>query len=129
VLCCLGQVKNRGIYNSWHECKEQIHGVKGAKYKSFENRGQAEEAFKKGVQKYIQASKVNEPRNKRRKKSNWGNGPKTGPILEQGYWPGWNWPGGGLRWLNSRVDTIGDYQERLRHYSRKATRKNGTYSF
>lgn len=27
--------KNRGIYNSWKACKEQVSGVSGAVYKSF----------------------------------------------------------------------------------------------
>lgn len=29
--------KNIGIYSTWNECKEQVHGFKGAVYKSFEN--------------------------------------------------------------------------------------------
>lgn len=33
--------KNIGIYESWEECKEQVHGYSGAVYKSFQNREDA----------------------------------------------------------------------------------------
>lgn len=35
----------QGIYESWDECRKQIIGFKGAKYKSYPSREQAEEAF------------------------------------------------------------------------------------
>ncbi|WP_318617053.1 ribonuclease H family protein [Sporosarcina sp. YIM B06819] len=38
--------KNTGIYLSWDECKEQVLGYKGAKYKSYNTKIEAEEAFK-----------------------------------------------------------------------------------
>lgn len=37
--------KKTGIFTSWDECKEQTHGVAGARYKSFNTRDEAEEAF------------------------------------------------------------------------------------
>ncbi|MCX7954548.1 MAG: ribonuclease H family protein [Bacteroidales bacterium] len=37
--------KNPGIYETWDECKKQIEGYKGAKYKSFKTLDQAKEAF------------------------------------------------------------------------------------
>src|SRR5690625_4224998 len=37
-----------GIYTSWEECKKQVIGVKGAKYKSYTTKQLAEEAFKAG---------------------------------------------------------------------------------
>lgn len=40
--------KKTGIFETWEECKEQVNGVKGAKYKSFPTKEEAEEAFKKG---------------------------------------------------------------------------------
>ncbi len=40
--------KNAGIYLSWDECKEQVLGYKGAKYKSYYTKIEAEEAFKAG---------------------------------------------------------------------------------
>jgi ribonuclease HI len=37
-----------GIFDTWDECKAQVHAVEGAKYKSFENKAEAEQAFKTG---------------------------------------------------------------------------------
>lgn len=37
-----------GIYESWAECEKQIKGVAGAKYKSYESRTLAEQAFRIG---------------------------------------------------------------------------------
>jgi ribonuclease HI len=34
--------KNKGIYRSWDECKEQVHGFKKAEYKSFKTLLEAE---------------------------------------------------------------------------------------
>jgi len=42
------QGKQRGIYTSWEECRHQVHGYAGAKYKSFPSREEAEKAFKFG---------------------------------------------------------------------------------
>jgi len=36
---------NPGIYESWDECRKQVSGVEGAKYKSFSSMEEAEEAF------------------------------------------------------------------------------------
>ncbi len=35
-----------GIYESWEECKEQIDGFPGARYRSFDNQDAATEAFR-----------------------------------------------------------------------------------
>lgn len=40
--------KMPGIYTSWEECKKQVIGVKGAKYKSYPTKQLAEEALKAG---------------------------------------------------------------------------------
>lgn len=40
--------RKTGIFNSWEACKEQVHGVKGARYKSFKSLKEAEEAFAEG---------------------------------------------------------------------------------
>jgi ribonuclease HI len=40
--------KQTGIFNTWDECKKQVIGVKGAKYKSFSSEHEAREAFQKG---------------------------------------------------------------------------------
>jgi len=39
---------NPGIYRSWDEAKKQIHGVEGARYKSFTNAAEAKAAFEQG---------------------------------------------------------------------------------
>jgi ribonuclease HI len=44
-----------GIYASWAECAEQVSGFSGAKYKSFEHKAHAEEAFRLGWEKCIGA--------------------------------------------------------------------------
>ena len=34
--------KSRGIFDTWDECKAMVHGFKGAEYKSFPTREEAE---------------------------------------------------------------------------------------
>ncbi len=41
-----------GIYDDWESCKRQIEHFQGAKYKSFEHRFEAEEAFLLGYEQY-----------------------------------------------------------------------------
>ncbi len=43
-----------GIYTSWTDCKLQINGFKGAVYKSFNTRKEAEEAYKSSPHFYLQ---------------------------------------------------------------------------
>lgn len=43
-----------GVYSSWEECKRQVDGVAGAKYKSFEQREEADLAFKSNYWKFVQ---------------------------------------------------------------------------
>lgn len=43
------QGKTPGIYTSWDDCKKQVDGVEGAKYKSFESKLEAETAYSKGA--------------------------------------------------------------------------------
>ena len=45
-----------GVYTDWEQAKRQVTAYKGAKYKSFKDRGQAEAAFRKGFQHYIAAA-------------------------------------------------------------------------
>jgi len=42
-----------GVYQNWDDCKKQIDGFTDAKYKSFDTKAQAEEAFKNESQNYI----------------------------------------------------------------------------
>jgi len=45
--------KEPGIYKSWEECKKQIHGYAGAKYKGFETESEAKEAMVSPCWDYI----------------------------------------------------------------------------
>lgn len=42
------QGKQTGIFTDWETCRQQVQGVAGAKYKSFETRNEAEAAFRGG---------------------------------------------------------------------------------
>lgn len=41
--------KKTGIFTSWDECKQQVHGYQGARYKSYHSEKEAEEAFQSGA--------------------------------------------------------------------------------
>ena len=40
--------RQTGVFGSWDECKQQVDGFQGAKYKGFPTREQAESAFRNG---------------------------------------------------------------------------------
>ncbi len=42
-----------GVYDSWEECKQQIDGFKGAKYKSFKSKDAAVKAFRGDASEHI----------------------------------------------------------------------------
>jgi len=42
----------RGVFNSWDACKKNIDGYKGAQYKSFLSKNEAEKAFTKSYEDY-----------------------------------------------------------------------------
>lgn len=42
-----------GIFNTWKDCQKAIQGIKGAKYKSFETRQEAEIAYSREYSDYI----------------------------------------------------------------------------
>lgn len=44
---------NPGIYDNWADCKSQVEGQEGAKYKSFDNREEAVTALDKGFAEYL----------------------------------------------------------------------------
>ena len=46
-----------GIYSSWADCAEQVNGFSGAKYKAFEQKAQAREAFQLGWEQFIGQSR------------------------------------------------------------------------
>lgn len=39
-----------GVYSTWAECKQRIHGIAGAKYKSYDSLAEAEAAYAAGYQ-------------------------------------------------------------------------------
>ena len=39
-----------GVYGTWAECKQRIHGIAGAKYKSYDSLAEAEAAYAAGYQ-------------------------------------------------------------------------------
>ncbi len=46
-----------GIYESWEECQKQVKGYKGAIYKAFQSRKEAEKAFNSQYTDYIELTK------------------------------------------------------------------------
>lgn len=50
--------KQTGIFKTWDECKVQVHGVPGAKYKSFSSEKEASEAFQMPHEQYKQLQSV-----------------------------------------------------------------------
>src|SRR5690625_7938787 len=65
-----------GIYSSWAECQAQTKNFAQAKFKSYENREQAEKAFREGAQHHWGKGRVKNAKNgqtsrkENRKKSN-----------------------------------------------------------
>ena len=47
---------NPGIYHSWDDCQAQIKGVKGAVYKSFDSKEEAERAYASPAYEYVAPS-------------------------------------------------------------------------
>lgn len=45
--------KTPGVYASWKECEEQVKGVEGAKYKSFDTREEAEKALQGNYWQFV----------------------------------------------------------------------------
>lgn len=56
--------RNPGIFDNWAECKMQVEGEEGAKYKSFETRELAVEAFEKGYGNYLKTASSSKTFNK-----------------------------------------------------------------
>lgn len=47
-----------GVYETWAECKEQIEGYKGAKYKAFPSQSEAMRAYEDGYEAYMRHNEV-----------------------------------------------------------------------
>jgi ribonuclease HI len=39
--------REKGVFNTWDECKKQVEGFEGAQYKSFESKSEAESSLKR----------------------------------------------------------------------------------
>lgn len=52
------QGKVPGIYTSWDECRQQVEGQEGSKYKSFKTMEEAQDAFEMGYDVYRQEHPV-----------------------------------------------------------------------
>ncbi|MBB6460125.1 ribonuclease H1 domain-containing protein [Flammeovirga kamogawensis] len=48
-----------GIYTTWAECQKQVQGTKGAKYKSFDSKLEAQKAYNSNPSAYIFKKKSN----------------------------------------------------------------------
>ena len=51
-----------GVYDSWKECEAQVRGVAAARFKSFDTREEAEAAFKRPFDEYLQGGTTKEKR-------------------------------------------------------------------
>ena len=58
---------NPGVYDSWEACRQQVEGWKGAVYKAFDTRAEAEEAINLPPENYIEKKPLNIPAGRRRK--------------------------------------------------------------
>lgn len=78
-----------GVYTDWGKAKSQIDGYKGAKYKSFPSRAQAEAAYANSFHSYIKAASAGVSKSPpshqrpRPKSSRRGNAPSTPTIISQ----------------------------------------------
>ena len=71
-----------GVYTTWPAAKKQVDGYKGAKYKSFPSRAQAEAAFSGGYQSYLtKAVAANSKSHLRPRTKRKSNAPTTPTII------------------------------------------------
>ena len=80
-----------GVYTTWPQAKKQVDGYKGAKYKSFPSRSQAEAAYQGGFHSYLSKaiaanSKTGHPR-PRKTSSRKSNAPAHPPPLSVTVFP------------------------------------------
>ena len=66
-----------GVYDTWTECKEQVDGFKGSKYKSFETKREADRVYKLGYDAYMKEA----AEKKGRLTPGLSDEPQTKPIL------------------------------------------------
>jgi ribonuclease HI len=63
--------RNIGVFDTWEKCKAEINGFRGAIYKSFESKEEAQKAFTQAPEKSLNKSKKTIVKNKK----------NTSPIL------------------------------------------------
>ena len=68
-----------GIYHSWDDCQAQIKGVKGAVYKSFDSKEEAERAYASPAYEYIAPS--NSPKGENSNSAKPASSPQGGAAL------------------------------------------------
>jgi ribonuclease HI len=51
------QGRRTGVFDNWEECRSSVHGVQGARYKSFSEKALAYEAYKNGPEKTTAVSR------------------------------------------------------------------------
>lgn len=69
--------KKPGVYQSWAECKEQVHQFEQALYKSFPTLEEAERAFMENPWKHLNTNNTNTPRQTANKASSSLNSPNN----------------------------------------------------
>ena len=72
--------KKPGLYTEWSDCKEQVHGFKGAKYKSFTTKREAEKAMSMTYEEYVEANKP-KTRHVKPDETKLNDVPETSPIV------------------------------------------------
>lgn len=72
-----------GVYTTWAQAKQQVDAYKGAKYKSFPTRAQAEAAYDGGFQRYMNAAVQSNSSNQRQRPASKrkSNAPTTATII------------------------------------------------
>ena len=97
-----------GVYDSWEECHQQVEGWKGAVYKGFATREEAEEAINLPPENFIE-KKAPEKKGGRRKKQ-----PKPLPpeVIRQALAVDAAWSGNPGQ-MESRAVYLGDMEEKF----------------
>lgn len=56
--------RKTGVFDNWDDCAKSVNGYSGAKFKGFNQRKDAEEAFKRSYSDYLPADKPKAIRSK-----------------------------------------------------------------
>lgn len=69
---------NPGIYENWTDCKLQVEGYEGAKYKSFESREAAVNAYEAGYFEYLKTAPPSTPSKDKPQRADFSSIPPSG---------------------------------------------------